>query len=586
MMPNLSKGAGIKGAALYVLHDERSLEDRAIGRELTPDQQTAGRVGFTATRNLSTDNPELAWRLMCATAKSQEELKRASGQKMTGRKAEKFCGHLSLSWEHQTQPDRAEMLRAADGALKALGWEKLQALIVQHKDHEHAHIHIVVNLVDPETGRIAPTSNDRHKVQEWADKYDEARGLNVAPNRRAKVKARERQEPTPERKRAHTRAEWEAGQRAANDDRPTPRTRAEKVDAYRAAVAQAREAMRPEWGEHYKQQRSEAAKLARLHREQRREFERAATPRRTLEPSPYKGAAVRATAPRRTELLAFYNRHRETIWRGLEGQKVTTSAALLSPAVMHTALEKAQAQDRAAQSVAADTRRAALVEKMAAARQQAQREIFWQHDRAGLRTRDSEAEATARARIDARRAEKDQARAEAAPQSQAERGLQDYAERRRHSGPGRHSPAERAAEAQERAQGRGDAARPQLAPEPPKPAQQPPQAQPLREWTARASFPSGKPISQPNAEPAKQPTPESEQAAQVARSERALQDYATRRDRQEDPSRSTQGRPAAKAPANELADELEIQRRAVRERMNATREARARFRDRDRERER
>ena len=63
MLPKLhSKGKSFKGAALYLLHDK----DRAA---------TSERVAWTETRNLLTDDPHRAWRVMAATAMKQDILK-------------------------------------------------------------------------------------------------------------------------------------------------------------------------------------------------------------------------------------------------------------------------------------------------------------------------------------------------------------------------------------------------------------------------------------------------------------------------------------------------------------------------------
>jgi len=56
------------------------------------------RVAWTYTENLRTDQPRRAWREMAWTAGQAEALKRKTGQKSTGRKADKPVYHLSLSW--------------------------------------------------------------------------------------------------------------------------------------------------------------------------------------------------------------------------------------------------------------------------------------------------------------------------------------------------------------------------------------------------------------------------------------------------------------------------------------------------------
>lgn len=366
MIPHLTKGASIKGTALYVLHDEREGWEKAAG--IDPDMQTADRVGFTATRNLSTDNPDLAWRLMCATAKNADELKRAAGIKAGGRKAQNFVGHLSLSWEQQTRPDRAEMLKAAEGALKALGWERLQALIVQHKEKDHDHIHIVVNLVDPETGQIAPTGNDFKKVQAWAHDYDEGRGVRVCHERAAKIeKQRAGQKPNP-RKPWLSHEEWKQAKEAARQqaadlwDRQQGdrgRLRAEAVQQIRGKAGEVRDQYRPQWSALYKRQRDEAKRYAQAERALRQVFSRE-----------LKSPAGRA---------AFYNRNRAMFAGVQDGQRFGNMQAVLNPRRMQAAFDSAMTAQAADLTARHEAARAALSASMEQARHAGQREVWADH---------------------------------------------------------------------------------------------------------------------------------------------------------------------------------------------------------------
>ena len=82
MVPKLhSKGSSFKGAAQYLLHDK----DRA---------QTSERVAWTETRNLAVDDPDLAWRIMAATAMDQARLKAEARVRNSGRKSDKHVLHF------------------------------------------------------------------------------------------------------------------------------------------------------------------------------------------------------------------------------------------------------------------------------------------------------------------------------------------------------------------------------------------------------------------------------------------------------------------------------------------------------------
>lgn len=176
-------GHSFRGSMAYYLHDKRP--DAG-----DPHPATAERVAWTETRNLATDGPHTATRMMIATAQSADELKAAAGIRATGRKA--TAGPVfafSLQWRHDEVPglDRAEMRSAADHALKVLGLGHLQAVMVAHDDRQHPHVHVIVNRVDPNTGRTEPIRKPAVlALDKWADRYERERGHIVSPNRAAK----------------------------------------------------------------------------------------------------------------------------------------------------------------------------------------------------------------------------------------------------------------------------------------------------------------------------------------------------------------------------------------------------------------
>lgn len=180
MVPDIAKkGHSFDGALAYYLHDK--------------GKDTSERVGWTATRNLMTDDPQTAKRIMIATALQSDELKAQAGIKNTGRKSNAHVYAYALSWH----PDEAqeltkdEMLKAADASLKALEAEHLQALIVCHTDQDHPHVHVVLNRVDQNDGRMHPFKNDRLKLSDWANRYERERGNIVTPAREEKRQKRE-----------------------------------------------------------------------------------------------------------------------------------------------------------------------------------------------------------------------------------------------------------------------------------------------------------------------------------------------------------------------------------------------------------
>ena len=161
----------------------------------SPDQRqptTADRVGLVAGLNLPTDDPHLAGLIMARTAADAEDIKQLAGTSSRGRKLKAPFSHLSLSWSpDEPRPDRAEMLRATEEALKSIGMGACQALVVEHTDTAHPHVHVVICRVDPETGKACGRKNDARKLSAWAAKYERSRERVQVPNRIARRQARE-----------------------------------------------------------------------------------------------------------------------------------------------------------------------------------------------------------------------------------------------------------------------------------------------------------------------------------------------------------------------------------------------------------
>lgn len=160
-------GRSFGGAAGYCLHDKREPGERR--------PESSERVEWVETRNLATSQGERAARIMAATAEASVELKRLAGVAATGRKLEKPVCHYSLNWAKDEKPDRGEMMGAVEGSLKALGMEGHQALMVAHRDGQ-PHVHVIVNRVDPESGKAAGLSRSKLKLSRWAEGYEREQG--------------------------------------------------------------------------------------------------------------------------------------------------------------------------------------------------------------------------------------------------------------------------------------------------------------------------------------------------------------------------------------------------------------------------
>jgi len=193
-------GNSFAGIAKYVLHDK----DRAT---------TSDRVAWTETRNLATDDPHVAWRIMAATAMDQSRIKQQAGGRATAKPSKGSVLHYTLSWREDEVEGltREEMLQAADESLKLFGRNKSkknirqfadehQVLIVCHDDEPHPHVHIIVNRVHPGHGLILVTSNDFKKLSRWAEKRERDNGKILCEQRVKNNAARDRGESVPSQK--------------------------------------------------------------------------------------------------------------------------------------------------------------------------------------------------------------------------------------------------------------------------------------------------------------------------------------------------------------------------------------------------
>lgn len=128
------------------------------------------RVAWTAGRNLGTDDPTIAAPLMQATAR-QSTLVQAP------------VYHLTISFDHQDQVTPQQMQAVADRVLRDLGLAEHQALMVAHRDREHAHVHIMVNRVHPDTGVARERWQDRPKIERALREEERALGLRQVTGR-------------------------------------------------------------------------------------------------------------------------------------------------------------------------------------------------------------------------------------------------------------------------------------------------------------------------------------------------------------------------------------------------------------------
>jgi len=131
---------------------------------------------------------------MHATWRDRVNLKRSAGVDLRGRDNTKPVLHMTLSWHPDDKPTPEHMKAASLSALKAIGLDGHQVLMAAHDDKKHLHMHLIINTVDPSTGRTAPLKYTKERLSRWAEAYEKEHGLRIEQRvenneRRDKLKA-------------------------------------------------------------------------------------------------------------------------------------------------------------------------------------------------------------------------------------------------------------------------------------------------------------------------------------------------------------------------------------------------------------
>lgn len=271
--PSERAGRSFKGLHAYCSHDQGK-------------KQTSERVEWISTRNLAIEDPDQAWKLMAATAQSQNQLKEAAGIR-AGRPAKDGpVMHVVMSFDGDEPQTPEAMQAAADELLSKLGADPArmrgkskpkrrqfadehQAIIYAHSDTDNSHLHLMINRVHPQTGVMLPTNNDWKRAQDWALDYSKRHGTDhKTPAREENQEMRENGEYVkgPKRKSRNAYEQEQQTRQAVNDNNRAKAI----VDAQRkkdAALAQysrdLKEQQQKAWDDLVERHRSKKAALAR-----------------------------------------------------------------------------------------------------------------------------------------------------------------------------------------------------------------------------------------------------------------------------------------------------------------------------------
>lgn len=181
----LSSGKSFSGLANYLTHDAEA--------------KTEERIGWTHTLNLAHDHIPSAVDEMIWTARSAELLKQEAGIRPGGRATENPVKHLSLNWSPEDDPTREHMIETTEEFLRHMKWDEHQAVLVAHEDKAYAHVHVMLNMIHPETGLRLDDDFERRRAQAWALEYEQEQG---------RVYCEQRLKDPEEREDAPTRPAW------------------------------------------------------------------------------------------------------------------------------------------------------------------------------------------------------------------------------------------------------------------------------------------------------------------------------------------------------------------------------------------
>ena len=165
MIAKVTRGNGFAGLQAYLLTGTNG--------------QDPERVSWVSGRNLGTAKPEHAAAVMRATASENP-------------RAEKPVYHLSISLAPEENLGRDTLERVVDRTLTDLGLEHHQALVVGHRDTQLEHVHVMLNRVDPETGRVWRDSHDYARLERSLRHQERELQLREVAGRHYSVRGQDR----------------------------------------------------------------------------------------------------------------------------------------------------------------------------------------------------------------------------------------------------------------------------------------------------------------------------------------------------------------------------------------------------------
>lgn len=103
---------------------------------------------------------------------------------MLSRRVRKPVFHCSISYGPGENPSEDQMRADGRAALRGLGLEENQAIVIQHRDRDHSHVHIAANRVGPE-GRVVHDSQSYAQLESILREIESRRGWQPVLGRNA-----------------------------------------------------------------------------------------------------------------------------------------------------------------------------------------------------------------------------------------------------------------------------------------------------------------------------------------------------------------------------------------------------------------
>ncbi|CFX05554.1 Relaxase/mobilization nuclease family protein [Candidatus Filomicrobium marinum] len=162
-------GRGFKGITSYLLNGPRTPEPEN-GRTDERAFAKKDRVLWVDTHNLITRDPKQAMRIMRATANKS-------------RRCKSPVYHFVISWTPEENPSEDLKRRIVADTCADLGLADHQRIVIAHDDTRHAHVHVVINRVHPDTTKAWNRQQDWVRLETSLARQAKAHGLLFVPGR-------------------------------------------------------------------------------------------------------------------------------------------------------------------------------------------------------------------------------------------------------------------------------------------------------------------------------------------------------------------------------------------------------------------